>query len=48
MQQEACDWTGKGEAEQRVAGTESDSEKREGEAKMKVNRQEEDPDPLWF
>jgi hypothetical protein len=28
VQQEACDWTGKREAEQRIAGTESDSEER--------------------
>jgi hypothetical protein len=35
VQQEVCDWTGKREAEGRVAGTERNSE-RKGETKMKV------------
>ena len=46
VQQEACDWTGKSEAEQRIAGTESDSEEAE-EVKMEADRQD-DPDPVWF
>ena len=46
MQQEASDWTGKREAERRVAGTERDSGEGRGEAKMKAVGQEEDPDSL--
>ena len=48
VQQETCNWTGKGEAARRVAGTESDSEEGGGEAKMEADGQEEDPDPMWF
>lgn len=48
VQQEPCDWIGKREAEQGAAGTESDSEEKEGDAKMEADGQEEDPDPVWF
>ena len=45
-QQETCDWTGKREVEQRVAGTESDSEDGGREAKMEADGQEEYPNPV--
>ena len=47
-QQEACDWTGKGEAELRVAVSESVSEGRKEKAKTEEDRQEEEPDPAWL
>ena len=36
-QQEACDWTGKREAEQRAVGTENDSEEGSREGKMEAD-----------
>jgi hypothetical protein len=46
VQQEACDWTRKREAELRVADREHNSGER-GRSKM-ADRQEEDLDPTWF
>jgi hypothetical protein len=46
-QQETCDWTGKREAELRVAETETISGER-GEAKMETDEQEEEPKPYGF
>ena len=46
MQQETCDWTGKRKAELKVTGTENNS--REGERSKMIDRQEEDPDFMWF
>ena len=43
VQQEACDWTGKREAELRVADTEASQEIKE-EAKMDADGQEEEPE----
>jgi hypothetical protein len=40
VQQEACDWTGKREVEQRVAGTESDSGRKGGKTKWRTDRKE--------
>lgn len=42
-QQEACDWSGKREAELRVADTEASQEIKE-EAKMDADGQEEEPE----
>jgi hypothetical protein len=46
-QQETCDWTGKREAELKVAKTESVSGERE-KTKMKEDGQEEEPEPTWL
>ena len=43
MQQEACGWTGKREAEQRLGDRERIRRERR-EAKMEADGQEEDPD----
>ena len=48
VQQEACDWTGKREAELRVAERDRVSLRRGGEAKMEAEEHEDDPDPTWF
>ena len=37
VQQGACDWTGKREAEQRAVGTENDSEEGSREGKMEAD-----------
>ena len=47
MQWEACDWTGKGEAELGVAVTERDRTGR-GEAKMEAYGQKDDLEPAWL
>jgi hypothetical protein len=38
VQQEACDWTGKREAEQRVAETGSNTGEKKKETKWRTNR----------
>ena len=48
VQQEACDWTGKREADLRVAERDRVSLRRGGEAKMETDRQKEDPDRAWL
>jgi hypothetical protein len=45
-QEEACDWTGKREAELRVAETERVSGREE--TKMEANEQEEEAEPSWL
>ena len=46
--EEACDWTGKREAELRVAETEASLEKKRRKVKMEADRQEEEPQPAWL
>ena len=44
VQQEACDWTGKREAELKFAETEASLEKKRRKVKMEADRQEEEPE----
>jgi hypothetical protein len=46
VQQEACDWTGKREAEKRVSETGTKEEKRGEERKME--EEQDDPDSTWL
>jgi hypothetical protein len=44
VQLEACDWTGKREAELRRQR----ASRKKKRAKMETDRKEEKPDPVWF